>query len=362
MKRFAGFALAAGMALMPVAALATSFSAGQAYVLGPQERVEGNLILAAGTASVGGTVTGDLIATGGMVSVTGQIVGDLLAAGGTVEVSGTVAGDVRAMGGQVVVKGIVRGDLVAAGGAVRILQGATVEGDVSVAGGELVIDGTVRGDVTARVSDEVSVGSKAHITGVFSYHAAHEANVMAGARIDGGIAFTHTNAARNHRAFGGILLAIFGMLTAMKMLAYLGFTALIVWLWRRPALELFVSVRESLVPSMGHGALYGISVPLCAVLLGISIVGIFPAVLLGLLYAATLILTKVLAGMFFGAWLEMMLRKQPVMSLTWQNAIGGVILFALLGWIPVLGWIGHALISLAVFGALWRRIQHWLLS
>lgn len=375
MKRFVSTLAVAALALLPLSALAATLGSGDQYSLSPQKVVNGNLYIAAGTATVGGRVSGDIWATGGTVSLNGSVGGDVTAAGGTVEVLGSVAGDVRATGGTVTVSERVGGDFVVAGGSVHVLPGAVVQGDLIVAGGQVAVDGTVmgsvrmvggmlslngtvNGDVHARSQRQIVLGSTAQIRGDFDYRSSKAAQMDAGSSVGGKVTFNPTNqVSMGQGTPQRIFWAVITVVTGMKLLAMLGLAALLMWRMKRESLEVIVEAHDQIWPSLGRGLAYSILMPIAAVLLIVSFIGALPGALLMMLYIAMWILTQALAGMFFGAWIAMLINKHP-MHLTWTSALGGVVLLLLVSLIPFIGWIIGAVASLAVFGALANRAHH----
>lgn len=362
MKRFVSTLAVLGVALMPLSAMAATLVSGQQYSLPAQKIVEGNLYAAAGTATIGGRVTGDVLAVGGTISLAGAVGGDVFAVGGTLQVLGPVGDDVRVAGGTLSVNDRVGGDLLVAGGTVHVLPGAVVQGDLIVAagqvivdgmvqgsvrmtGGQLVINGTVYGDVRYRSQDQLQKGESAVIGGRVLRTAVSPSR--AGVRVSEGV-------------FKGALWAVVGIVTGMELLASLGLAALLMWRWRRQSLDVLSEARDAFWPSLGRGVAYGILVPIAAILLLISFVGSFPGALLLMAYIAVCILTKAFAGMLFGSWLVMVVKKRQVMHLTWASVLGGVIVIRIVEIIPVVGWIISIAATIVVFGAVAHRIQQQL--
>lgn len=378
MKRILSILAVGAFAVMPLSAMAATLASGQQYSLPAQQRVSGSLYVVAGTATVGGTVDGDALALGGTVSVTGAVLGDIAAIGGNVQLLGPVSGDVRTAGGSVVLNDRVSGDLVVAGGTVHLLPGSRVGGDLVVAGGQVTIDGivagsvrmiggvlaingTVQGNISARTDESIMLGSSAVVGGNLAYRSPRELQMAEGARVTGSVEYTENprSVRFDDRAPKRIGWAIVGVLSAMQLIATLGLAAFLMWRWRRPVLELFTQAHGAFLRSLGRGIVYGVVTPIVAILLLLSFVGVLPGVLVLLAYAGMLILTKALAGMFFGAWLMMVVQKRTTLNMTWASALGGVILLGLIGIIPVVGWLVGAAFCLAVFGTLAHELFRW---
>ncbi len=84
--------------------------------------------------------TGDLVVLSGDVAVRkDEISGDVVVVHGSARIAGVVQGDVVVVDGPIVISGVVRGDVVALDGGVTLISGAHVTGDVTVAHGGLVV-------------------------------------------------------------------------------------------------------------------------------------------------------------------------------------------------------------------------------
>lgn len=380
MKRFVGLIALIAIVGAPISAHAATLASGQQYSLSAQQRVEGSLYAVAGTTTIGGAVTGDVITAGGTVSLTGSVGGDVLAVGGTIQILGPVAGDVRVAGGTITLNETIAQDLVVAGGAVHILPAASIRGDLLIAGGQVIIDGDVRGsvrmiggqltingsvggDVWARADQAVELGSTARVEGKMTYKAPQRARLVDGSVIRGGVSYTALRKAMvNERTPKAILWAVAGVVTGIELLAMLGFASLILWRRRRMALEVLEGVRTDLWNSIGKGLAYGILMPIAAGLLMVSFIGIFPGVLLFMLFVALALITKVATGMLFGAWIAQKIGKHATLRLTWVSGLGGIVLLKFVSFIPVVGWLIVVALGLGIFGALASRAHKEILQ
>lgn len=370
--------MALGMLGMPTFALATSVAAVQEYSLGAQQRVPGNLYVVTNMGSIGGTVDGDVLIAAGTVALTGPVNGDVAAIGGTVQLLGPVSGDVRILGGQLSVNDRVGGDMLIAGGTLHVLPGARIDGDVYVAAGQVIIDGTINGtvrmtggrlalngsvmgDVRARLSQQLTIGDHAIVRGTLAYRATHEAVVPSTAQLSHAVAFDRISTVpKTSPVPGRVAWVIVEALTAISMLMLLGFTALVLWRWRRQSLEVLTSVDESFWRSLGRGVVFMILGPIAIILLLMSFVGTIAGIIAIMLFATLCIVAHVLAGMYLGAWIAKHWKRSGALHLGWVSGLGGVVLFQALGLIPVLGWVVRMALVFAVFGVLTHRAEQQL--
>ena len=376
MKKYFVVIAVAAIVLAPATAGATRFIVGQDYASPGTQQTSGNLYIVGATVTVGAPTDGDLIAAAGQLSVTGAVHGDVLAAGGTVQLLGPVSGDVRVIGGQISISQRVTGDVVVAGGTLHLLPSAWVDGDIYVAGGQVIEDGTVRGSLVATAGGatisgsvngdvrgkygKLEIGQGAQIGGNLKYQSPAEAKIDATARIGGTTTYTPSGQVHAPGASWGVAaVGVIAGLFTLRLLMFLGAAAIIVWRFRRHLIDVLQESVDQWWPSVGRGLAYAILIPIAAILLAISIVGTLPAIVLGMVYAAFWIATKVITGIFLGSLIVMTTKRSRAVHISWASALGGTVLIEIVMLIPILGWIVSLLLSLAVFGVIARRAHHF---
>ncbi|MBA2633039.1 MAG: hypothetical protein H0U86_08590 [Chloroflexi bacterium] len=247
----------------PVAA--GDFRSDTTVTVGPDETVDDDLYIGAGTVSIAGTVNGDATIGGGTVTMTGTIEGSLNVGGGTVDVLGDVTGAVRVSGGTVRVVGSVGRDVVLFGGTATIEPGAeiggdvagatgsltaagTVHGDLLVGTGSMILAGTVDGEVDAAVGDLV-VESGAVVGGDVTYTSENEARIEPGAEIGGSVERREPADATGMMLPENPIVRYIGVLLGMLLL---GWSMLFI----RPRLVVGSAevLRTGPLPSLGLGA------------------------------------------------------------------------------------------------------------
>lgn len=335
-------------------------TAGAAVTVGPDRLAAGMEV------TVADSVAGDLMAAGGVVSVTAPVGGDLLATGGRVEASGPVAGSVRAAAGQVDLAGRVRRNVTAAGGAVRLGTGSTVGGNAYLSGGEIVIGGEVDGHVRASgevvrvlgtvggsvdvVAERVVVGPGARVAGDLVHRSPEAARVDPAARIEGEVVHRPMADRDGPATWIGHLLRIGAFLFTGVLLVVLFPTA-------------FDRLREALVrrpwTSLGLGLAALVAVPLCLVLVGLTVLGIPLALVGGVLFGGALYAARAVAAVWLG---ERLLGGWPGRGARVVAFLAGGALLILAGLLPWVGWIVTLGATLAGIGAAaeiltrgWRR-------
>jgi hypothetical protein len=344
---------------------------GQTVVV--SEALHDDLYLAGGTVTVTAAVDGDVMAAGGTVDLAGNVSGGVLAAGGTVTAGGTIGRSLRAAGGAVTVDSHIKGDAVLAGGTVHVDSAAQIGRDLAVGGGSVnisgsvgrnavigggdtVIGGTIHGDVEIQANRIVLLPT-ARIGGALRYFADRPIEIQAGAQIAGGT--TQMPApSRPRQAIGAPIsprLWLWRGIVEVISLLVLGCVTFAVA--PRGAFLVVRELEERFGRSLLTGFILFVTVPVTAVLLAFTVVGIPLSVVGMLLYVATLYPGLV----FVAAWVgHQALRRMrhpsgEVPSIYWSVAAGAVALAVLFA-VPFAGWIIRLVAILAGFGSLWVAV------
>ena len=325
-----------------------------------------NVYTAGGAVTVTSNVTGDLVAAGGNVLVQGDVEEDLMAGGGTVIVNGKVGGDIRIGGGNVTITAAVGGDVLAGGGTITLANSAQVSGDLVLGGGAVLVDAPIAGDVrigggsvniNSRIGGDVIIeadqelvfGSKSVITGKIKYRGIKEAVVEEGAQISE-IEFSKLARKGGAKgAVGGIAGAVvwtIGMIIAGLLLLKF---------FRRRVRTVVDRAFDRPWLNLGIGFLFAVALPVAGVILLITIVGVYAALILfawlGLIY----LVVSVIAAMFLGATILRWLKKSE--GLRWTTLVLGAVLLMILKFIPFVGWLACLVIWLIAFGATLRTVK-----
>ena len=107
--------------------------------------------------------------------------------------------------------------------------------------------------------------------------------------------------------------------------------------------------------NLGIGFLFAVALPVAGVILLITIVGVYAALILfawlGLIY----LVVSVIAAMFLGATILRWLKKSE--GLRWTTLVLGAVLLMILKFIPFVGWLACLVIWLIAFGATLRTVK-----
>ncbi|WP_182585843.1 hypothetical protein [Aminobacter ciceronei] len=324
-----------------------------------------DLFAAAFSAELGGRVEGDLHATGFDVEIESQIGADLYAAGFSVHVDGPVGSDLNVTAGDFSLK---EGASVA--GNARIFAGAAtldapIAGALMAKAGSLKLNGTVAGDAEL-TAGHITFGPDARIGGTLTYLAREPIDIPSTVAPAERIRFQKVepgqmfDGIRNHleRPFRSFWPSVFGILSFFVVtIAFLVFVAAVAHAFapittqqlRAQAVE--HSFRSILLGGLGLSMLVGL-VPVSA----LTLIGI-PLIPIVILLIVVVWIAGYLIGVYAVAWRVSTAFSSTPAGLTGQLVVltVGLILFALLNFIPFLGWLANLVVIFLGLGALLQR-------
>ena len=269
--------------------------------------------------------------------------------GGDVKITEAVDGPLRLIGGDVTLDAPVNGSVKIAGGNVTLGPAAVVSGDVAIAGGNVSVDGAVKGKlrvaggnvrVNGPVSADASIAAgtlelapNARIEGQLRFHG-NELRRDPAAEVKGGI--TQERRWSSHRERTPVERFVHGWVWSVGLMLLAGLIALgLPGVSQRMALEL--RERPWITPLLGLVALTAI--PVAAVLVMITIIGI-PIGLLALVgYVVLLLLGYVWVAVVVGGMLLDRVKPAAAARNAWHAlaAVLAMLALALLVRIPILG-------------------------
>jgi cytoskeletal protein CcmA (bactofilin family) len=332
------------------------------------QAVQRNIYAAGGQVRPAGPVPGDFIAAGGRITLDQPVGADAALVGGSIDVRAPVGDDLRAAGGDINIDSSVGGELLAMGGNVTLTRTAAIAGAANVNGGNVTVDGRVDGSLTAnaqkiRINGEVrgdvrlagadiELGPLAKIGGALSYASASELKQAEGATIAGAVTREEPKTPRGdrgRRASQGTNWAG-GVFFYLSLLACAAVLMLIA-----PTFAVHTSERIKATPwlalAVGLGTL--LAVPVLAVLLFVTVLGIPLGIMVMSLYPALLLAGFVVGALFIARLIPAALR-QPA-PVAFSRNLGYValalLIVLLVGRVPFVGGALIGLVSLAGIGA-----------
>jgi len=326
----------------------------------------GNVYLAAGVARTTAPVGGDFYAVGGQVTIEHPVQGEVYATGGRVTVSAPVETDLHVMGGDVTVAAPVGGDVMIAGGTIAIARNARISGKATLAGGNvevagtlergarifadrLVISGHVDGGLRI-VANRIEITSSARIEGPIDFTSRRAPVVAPGAQVQGPVTAMPSRAPENTeevRRTGEWAVPLFyAGLWAAGIVLLLAFPRFTVAAQER--------VRASPVLGLALGAALVFALPVVALVLTVTVVGIPVAFALIALYAVLLLAGFLTALFFVAERIGRLLRRgrAPGTGSRIALLLAALVLLALMSRLPLAGGLVPLVVLLFGVGAL----------
>ena len=270
-------------------------------------RPDGDILAAGTVVSARDTIPGDVMVAGRSIDFDGSAGGSYLGAASDQRVEGRIDGSVRAAGNVVVVNASVGRNATVAGRDVTLADDAVLQGNAYLAGAMVRVEGEVAGDVYAggaevviagRVGGDVRVeagalrvGPDARIDGELRYRLDEGtvATISTEAVIDGG-----TRELEPREDGGNVGFFV------LRLLAFIVAGLIVVGFFPGTTVALSDTMSAQPAAALGYGLLWALVGPLAVVLLTVTVVGIPAAVILALLYCASLYLAPIAPALWVG--------------------------------------------------------------
>lgn len=226
--------------------------------------------------------------------------------------SGMVANDVVAIGGDVTVSGKVENNIVAVGGRVTLRPSACVIGEIVIVGGSLFRE---PGSVTSGKLTEIDM----------PYFIPSMASFLKGGWI-----------------------AVWATISVLVLLGFLGLAILLVALIPENMGKVVKAMEKSFPKMLLWGLVWTILIVPIAVILAISVIGIILIPLEILLVGLALIIGYIAGAIYIGKNILLSFKATPP---PFVDAILGILVLFVIGFVPVVGHIVKAIFLLTGFGA-----------
>jgi cytoskeletal protein CcmA (bactofilin family) len=275
---------------------------------------------------------------------------DVFAAGREIDLSsGTVTDDVIAVGERVTVaqEAIIGGDVIAAGRVLRI-EGP-VGGLVRAAGAQVTIDGAVAGDVFAQ-GRVITIGPNARIEGALT-HRGRSVTISPEAQITGRVTALQPRAEPDMRPLAGVAT----WAAALVLFGFFLMTVVIAVLFPGLMNEASLSIRRKPLSMLALGLAIAVITPFLIILLLVTLLGIPLAFVVGAAFA--LLWPVGIVGAVYAASMTARTRLRadaPAPSAGARALWAGVamIVFVVIGMIPIIGFIAWLIAYLIGLGAI----------
>jgi anti-sigma factor RsiW/cytoskeletal protein CcmA (bactofilin family) len=305
------------------------------YVLPAGSVIHDDLLCAGQTMRIDGTVEGDVICAGTTLTIGGHVMGDVLFAGTTLNILGTVDGNVRGAGTNLNISGKVARNVMFFGSSVELASNGEIGQDLLTFGGQLSVEGRVGRDLYGHVgqvsvegtigrnadlhvNDTLVVGPSAEFHGKTELKARRQPDIAPGAKFASPMDVVIQTTApryRTGRYFWHLALSwgaafVFGVL----------------WIALLPSLFPDITRRTESFGSFGLGILLLIAVPIVAIIVCVTVVGI-P---IGIASVFLWLILVYSAKIFVSTWLgqKMLGATMSTGGLIARMAVGLVVIYA----------------------------------
>lgn len=327
---------------------------------------------------VDGDIEGDAFLAGGIVTINGRVDGDVFVIGGKVTINGEVGNSVRIVGGDVVLNGPVGRNVALVCGNCTITKTASVSGSLLLTGGNAEVSAPVIGKgfryfggrlyLNSPIVNEAFVvanqgfvlGPQASVSGDLKYSGNSQAVLQQGATVAGRIAYEKIDQGENFPGFFGARGAFDVLDRLSPFVEFVGFLVsaligfILLGLFPKYFEKVAMAVEKQPVASFGWGILVVIMIPLIALLLAVTVIGIPISLLLlivgYLLFAAAQFVMAFVLG-------RLVLLKWFGERRGWAIILG-LLIFFLLGLVPIFGRIVYVCLVLIGLGGVVLSYRH----
>jgi cytoskeletal protein CcmA (bactofilin family) len=346
------------LAAVPV--MAADFRSEDTITISSGEVVDDDLYIAGSNINIDGTVNGDVWAVGDTININGEVNGSILLMGNEITINGKVSRAARIAGQNININNTINGDLIVGGTNLTVNSNAEIDGDLlfgaSIArilgriagdakggGGQITIANGIGGDVELSV-ENLTIGSAASIQGNLIYTSNKEAEIQSGAQIKG---ITSQKIPEvKEPAKKGVFAGLGGKILIFLMILVIGIVIIVIT--PRKMVAMADSIRTNPWQSLGWGALILFVTPIAAIIVCFTVIGIPISLITLALWGMAIYLSQIPVSILIGRLILMRFREVESKGMLIAALAIGLVILALLKWIPVVS----VIISLAtiIFG------------
>ena len=356
--------------LIPVnSALAVFKESEGSIFIGKDEVIDDNLMVVADLFDLEGTVNGDVIVAANRAQIKGTVKGDVIVLAHNLILEGEVEGDIRLLGRTVDVSSAVSGNATILASDFKLLEKGEIGHSVTAFGNSIMLSGSIAKNVTAFAHNafinspvggsilinlnnggRIVVGEKGRIGGDINYVSKNELERNAGSEV-AGIVRRIEPSVRGDVDFAAFFFFI-GIIGALSIFV-IGLFAINLFI--KELSDMSKSLIEKPWENLARGIICFFFVPIALLFIALTIIGIPLAFILGSLFMASLMISRVIAAFTIGSFIVSRMGKgresHPVTLL-----IFGVLLLWIIGSIPLIGIIFGLFTLWWALGALTSRV------
>lgn len=347
--------------LIPQNVSALEFKSGDYIELAQDASSSGSLIATGRNISIKGTVSGDLFCAGQNIDVSGNVDGDVICAGQSIRISGRVNGDIRTAGQTIeLTTAQVFRNLTAFGQDILLRNKTGIRGEVGIGAQHLELSESIVGkDISGGVesanlnggvggnvyleTEHLSLGPTATIAGSLRYGSDNDLAMSETATVSGTITKTEPKMeSKVAEKKEKVTESGFSLASIVGKFIFFGLIGLVLIKLAQGFTENFVTTAETQsLKSLGFGFLTLLIVPIVAILIAITLIGIPLTILIFLVLGAVIFISRILVAIAIGKLFFKQFKNEKQHSLEWSLLVG-LIISLFLFQLPVIG-------SIAVF-------------
>lgn len=327
-------------------------------IITAEDTIDGDYIKASNSIFNKGRVTGDFIVAGNDITNEGIIGGDLIAAAAEITHSGKVSGDTRIVAGDIFIEGEVSRNASMIGNQITQYKDSNISGSIHVLSRDLEIRGFVGGDIKGANENTIISGT---VKGNVFLHTSN-ISILPDAIIEGDLVYiSETQQSINPQQVKGRIehrypkgaskdfanqvqstIRTASVITRLGyLLSFLLAGIVLILLFKKPYERASLLIQERPWYSIGLGVSIIICVPIVAIILMITIIGIPFGVIALALYGILLYTAKIPVGI----WLGSKIFRGEKRLIIWF--IIGTLILEAVSLIPLIGWLA-SFVTLAI--------------
>ena len=354
---------------IPFSASASEYRTGEKVVVEAGKKIEGNLFVFGNEVTVDGDVLGDIYCAGKDIRINGFVAGSIFCAGERVYLASTTAGSAYLAGGDVSLAGKVMQNLYVLSNGLKTDKASNIGWDFAFSADKAEINGSTEKDVYGsatglRFGGKIGKNMKVYMSGhgtagqglevlpgaeikeSLSYYSGEDARISEGAIIGGAVENKQDKDPNEGKRFfySWIKWRIFGIFSALIS------GLVIVSIFRKQTVMITDDMLSNTSNRIALGAVIFIIVPIIAIVLALTVIGIPLALSILALWLISVYAGKLFAGILIGRSIIEKTYPASKDSLVWAMILGIIISYLLFA-VPLAGWV------LSFFAILWGMVR-----
>ncbi|MCX6807902.1 MAG: hypothetical protein NTZ80_03865 [Patescibacteria group bacterium] len=368
--------------LIPAITLAAEFNVGSSVSV--QNPVKDNLISAGMSINIGNVVSGDLALAGQNLQVQNEVQGNFIGIGQNIIINGPIKHDIFAAGNILFINSRVDGDVMFAGQQLILTNKAVISGDLTIAsglldmsgringniktiGGDVWINGNILGSANITVQKSLKFGDLGKINGTLKLAAPTDMSPNRD-KVGGEIIFQQKSF--NPEKEFGEYKSMMHSIQWLSALVSIILAAVLILISKNFIANFAEVSKEQIWKNLGFGILTIIILPIVAIILAVTIIGIPFAIIAALLIPILFVFVCIVDAFVIGHWILPIKSSSSFWRMLLSYIIGTAVLMVIyliscihFGHFSLcfIGFIVKALVFLVALGAVvqikWEHCQ-----